>query len=453
MVPERTLDILGGGLAGLAVAYFAEKNGLPFTIYESGSRCGGMAVTFGYGDFLFDSGAHRLHDLDSEVTDELKNLLGSDLRQVTAPSMIFDNGRFTEFPFVPSSLVRSLGIRRSIQALLEVAAARLRRNRPPSTFYRFAAVTYGETIARKYLLNYTEKLWGVPAAELLPRVAGNRMISLDFRSVIRGLFMGRAAHTSGVEGTFYYPRLGIGMIPARLAAAFGPGALECNAEITRLGHSGGRIREIEINGQRRIPTRRVISTVPLPYLLRILDPPPPPAITRLTRALRYRSLVLVALLVNRQSITNAATIYFPARDFPFARVSEPRNRSPNMSPALKTSLVAELPCFAADPVWSQSDEGVIDAVIQALVGTELIQKNEVFDATVARISHAYPVLELGTEHNVKQTLRYLESFDNLVLSGRNATFQYCWMHDVIGFGKRIVEDLAASCPGMVGERS
>ena len=87
------ITILGGGLAGLAVGYYAKKKGSPFTIYEAGNQIGGNCVTIKHGDFLFDSGAHRFHDKDAEVTKEIKMLLGEDLAKVERPSHIFDNGR------------------------------------------------------------------------------------------------------------------------------------------------------------------------------------------------------------------------------------------------------------------------------------------------------------------------------------------------------------------------
>ena len=71
----KHLAILGGGIAGLSVGYYAKKNGIPFTIYEEKARIGGNAITFKHSDFFFDSGAHRIHDKDPKVTKEIYDLL------------------------------------------------------------------------------------------------------------------------------------------------------------------------------------------------------------------------------------------------------------------------------------------------------------------------------------------------------------------------------------------
>src|SRR5690606_13993051 len=83
---KRMLNILGGGPAGLAAGYHARKEGLPFRVYEASSEVGGNCRTLRWGNVLFDTGAHRLHDRDPYVTAELRGLLGDDLLEVHAPS-------------------------------------------------------------------------------------------------------------------------------------------------------------------------------------------------------------------------------------------------------------------------------------------------------------------------------------------------------------------------------
>ena len=73
------VSIIGAGPAGLASAYYAKKNKIDFEIFEASNRVGGNCVTFKVIEFLLDSGAHRLHDVDSETTKLFKSLLKNDL--------------------------------------------------------------------------------------------------------------------------------------------------------------------------------------------------------------------------------------------------------------------------------------------------------------------------------------------------------------------------------------
>ena len=93
--------ILGGGIAGLSVGYFAKKQGYSFKILESTKRIGGNCITFSHRGFLFDSGAHRFHNKYIDVTKEVLELLNANLHEVSAPSQIYDDGRFFDFPISP----------------------------------------------------------------------------------------------------------------------------------------------------------------------------------------------------------------------------------------------------------------------------------------------------------------------------------------------------------------
>ena len=66
----------------LAVGYYAKKSGLAFTVYEAREKTGGNCVTFKHNGFFFDSGAHRFHDKDSEITKEVRLLLGQVEKQL-----------------------------------------------------------------------------------------------------------------------------------------------------------------------------------------------------------------------------------------------------------------------------------------------------------------------------------------------------------------------------------
>ena len=88
------LHILGGGPAGLTTGYYAKKHSLNFTIFEAGEHVGGNCRTLKIKgvdckystsqieDFRFDTGAHRFHDKDPQVTEEVSTLLGQDLLRV-----------------------------------------------------------------------------------------------------------------------------------------------------------------------------------------------------------------------------------------------------------------------------------------------------------------------------------------------------------------------------------
>ncbi len=433
------LTILGGGIAGLAVGYYARKEGLSFTIYEASEQVGGNCVTLRDGEFLFDSGAHRSHDKDSEVMQEIKGLLGKDLKRIDAPSRIYHKGKWIEFPLSPFNLYKNLGPVTFVKVGLEVACSRLVRSKSDGSFESFAVNKYGRTLAERFLLNYSEKLWGAPCGSLSPAIAGTRMKGLGLRTFLVEAFFGPKAKTEHMEGAFYYPKMGIGMITEKLAEKCGEQRIRTKMNLTSVFHRDGVIQSVEFNGQKRMEVDELVSTVPLDYFVESLRPAAPRDVLALSGHLRYRNMVLVTICLLKESVTGAATIYFPQRRFPFTRVYEPNNRSSEMSPHGRTSLVAEIPCQEADAVWNMSEGKLTELVVSKLREIGLVSKEEVIGGCVNRLYHAYPVLERGFEQKVGRIKEYLAGFRNLRLSGRNGLFTYAWIHNMMRFGKDIVE--------------
>ncbi|MGH7197542.1 MAG: FAD-dependent oxidoreductase [Candidatus Omnitrophota bacterium] len=432
------LSILGGGPAGLAVGYFARRKGIPFTIYEASGEIGGNARTLKHGDFMFDTGAHRWHDKDAEITEELFRLMGDDLHKVEAPSQTYHNKKFIDFPLSPLNLFLTLGPGTFFEAGFDFLRSRLGPEPEEEHFEAFAVRTYGRTIASRFLLNYSEKLWGAPCNRLSPKIAGKRLKGLDLKTFLTEAVFGRKAKTEHLDGTFFYPKKGIGVIPERLAERCGWENIRTNSPVTRIFHDGTRVTAIQISGKDRVPVEHVVSTLPGPLFLKLMDPAPSPEILSAANGLRFRNLRLVILCLNKESVSPNASVYFPDAEHPFTRIYEPRNRSRLMVPEGKTSLVAEVPCQPEDELWKMEEAALAGIVAGKFTEMGWIRPEEVIDAAAYRIPNAYPIIELGSEEKAAEITGYLAGFRNVSVSGRSGKFMYTHLHDMLRFGKEIV---------------
>lgn len=431
------LTILGGGLAGLSAAYFSGKRGIASTLLEENAVTGGNCVTFHRGEFHFDSGAHRFLDEYPDITPEVKTLLGDALKPIDVPSRIFDSGRLIDIPFKPLNLLVSVGALTFVRSALEILTERLRPGRPFESFEDFALSTYGNTIASRFLLNYTEKLWGRPTDRLSPIISGKRLQGLSIRDILKEALLGRFAKSGHREGIFYYPEGGIHTLAKTMEKACSNSEIRVSSKVTAVLHDGRRIDKVEVNGTERMAVDQVVSTLPLDYLVKILDPPPPSRIAGLAGNLRFRDLRVVCFFLDRKSVMNVATLYVPGREFSFTRLYEPRNRNPEMAPAGKTSLAAEVPCEPGDPVHGMCDEELTALVREQIIRTGLIRDTEIKGSATERVRHAYPVLLTTTPDEVAEIREWLGSFENLRLTGRNGRFEYSWIHDMMRSGEAL----------------
>lgn len=437
-----TITILGGGPAGVAIAYHAKKKDLKFKLFEADSEVGGFCRTWNHGDFYYDTGAHRLHDKDPETTDEIVNLLGPDIRKISVPSQIWTRGKYVDFPLSPLNTLMALGPFQFGMAAIQILSARFNKSlKERDDFEAFALKTYGRIIAQRFLLNYSSKLWGKPCSQLSPSIAGRRLKGLNLSTFIKEAIFGKKSKTEHLDGAFYYPIKGYNMIVEKLADTAGREGFELDSRITKVKWEPGRITEIERNGSETFAVEEVANTLPVTLLLKMMDPPPPPEVLEVANSLDFRHLLLIIILVDKPTITGNATVYFPDPEFPFTRVYEPRNRSAWMSPEGKTSLVVELPTQTSDELWNEDPEKVTQMVVDKLEGVGWYDKSQVIHSFLKKMPFAYPILEKNYEERMDKVMDFFSQFENLHFSGRNGKFMYTHLHDQMMDGKSITGKL------------
>jgi len=439
-----SLTILGGGPAGLALAYYAHQAGVSFALVEASSELGGMCRTFRCGDHLYDSGAHRFHDRDPEITRDVFALLGDDLRRVDSPSAVRDRGRFVDFPPTPLNAVFAYGPRDAGRIVVDLARSFARRGAEAASFEDLAIGRFGETLARRILLSYTAKLWGLPTDQLSPDVATRRLQGMTLRSLMQELVFPKRK-IRHIDGSFLYPRKGYGQIFEALARELPQESILLDCPVVGLDCERGHVRRVRCSGGRTIETPgRVVSTLPLTHLVKLLGDAVPEEARAAADRLRFRHVRLIFLRVRTPSLSSYASIYVPDPAFCVSRLYEPKNRSAEMSPAGETSLVAEVPCFPGDAVAGLSDDALAAKVVGELAALELLEPAHIVEWRHHRIPNAYPVYSIDYGKDVGAIQSALASVLNLDTIGRAGRFVYSHLHDQMRFGKDYVRKLRAA---------
>jgi len=436
---DGELTILGGGPAGLALAFYAQRAGLPFALYERAAEPGGLCRTFRWDGHAYDAGAHRFHDSDAGVTADVQTLLGDALATVEAPSQILAGGRFIDFPPTPINWLLGQGVAEAGRVALDLWRAR-RHPRPERTFEDHALNRYGRRLGKPLLLDYSEKLWGLPAAQLAPEVATRRLSGLSLGALVVELLRPnrKRAH---LDGSFLYPRDGYGAIAAAMTATLPPARLHLRHEITGLVCVRRRVRAIVLaDGTERAVAGRLVSTLPLSLLVRFLGNALPPEVHRATARLRFRHVRIVYLRLGTSHVSRNATVYLPDPALCVSRVSEPKNRSAAMAPAGETGLVAEVPCSTGDPLHTLSDEALAARVVDELSASGLIRRDVVRGWRHHLLANAYPVYGLDWSATVEYVRAAVATIENVGLLGRGGLFWYSHLHDQM----RLAKDWVAS---------
>ena len=422
----------------MAASYYAKQRSIPFTVYESAAQVGGNCITYEINGFRIDSGAHRLHVKEEELSAIYQHMLGNDLLSVNSPSAIFYENKFIDFPLSPMDLLSKLGLVKVTRAAISLLKAKLGKQQRGTNFESIAVQTYGQFLADLFLLHYTEKLWGRPANQLSQEVSGARLKGLNLSTFVKEAVVGKRAKTEHLDGSFLYPRYGIGQLMQKLEELSGIDDFKKNASISKVFHDKKRITSVEINGKERVATDILISTLPLNIFPQLMEPKPSEEILAACKSISFRNIALVTFLLNRPSVTPYATIYFATEDWLFTRIVEPRNRSAAMAPDGKTSLMVEVPI---DTLNDEDIPSLKEKIKAQLLQTGLVNEPEIIAVDLKFIPNAYPILEIGLDEKRDVLLNYLKGFENLHLSGRNASFRYTHIHDQFMLAKKIVDSL------------
>lgn len=442
--------ILGGGLAGLSAGYVLTKAGLRVKVFESDSVVGGLSKTITHDGYRFDLGGHRFFTKDRGLNDFVKGLMGEELISVPRKSKIYMRNKYFDYPLKPLNAIFGLGISTTIEILLDYAAEKIKNliRKPQNiSLEDWVVSNFGRKMFNIYFREYSEKVWGIDCSMISAEWVAQRIRGLSLASAVKNAFFKlNSKDVPSLVDVFLYPQLGIGRISERLKEEIeaGNNSVLTDSPIERINRSNFKIESVVINSHERFVTENgmeFISSIPITKLVKMLYPAPPENILAAASQLRFRDLVIAAVMINRKRVTDQTWIYIPEQKIPFGRIHEPTNWSEKMAPEGKSILVAEFFSFKGDRIWNKSDEELTSITVENLENMGFIKKHEVVDSVVLRVPNAYPLFEVGYREKCNELYDYLGRFKNLHITGRSGMFRYYNMDHAIESGIKTAEKI------------
>jgi len=432
--PPSGIVIAGAGPAGLACALGLARGGRRATVVEKDSRSGGLCRTIDFNGYLFDIGGHRFLSRFGEVSALWRDILGDDLLRVKRLSRIFYRGRFFKYPLSFLDTFLNLGPVESAMCISSYLVDRVSRPADDGTFEGWIINRFGRRLYRIFFDVYTQKVWAMPCKDLSADWARQRIQGLSLKVAIRKAIL--RTWTSGpktLTEEFLYPRRGPGEFFDRLQDdAAGQGArFAFNTAVSAVDHDGRRIRAVELRRDHPpereiVPVAHFVSSMPLPRLIKALRPLPPEPVLAAAEKLRFRSYLVVNIILNSKSLFPDQWIYVHSPEVRMGRIQNYKNWSPAMTPDPdKTSLGLEYFCDEGDALWKKRDVDLIDFALEELSRIGIGSRGNLINGFVVRRPDAYPVYVLDYQEPLQVVRNYLAGFDNLQTIGRAGLFRYC----------------------------
>jgi protoporphyrinogen oxidase len=458
-VTKPKIVVLGAGPAGLSAAWRLSELGFPVTVLERDDAVGGMGKTIAVGKYAVDYGPHTFHIRETEesraIHEAIQPFFGEDPLILTRGTRVLLRGKEYVYPLEMLQVLTGVSPLLSFRIVFDYLVATIKSTiAPPKkehSFEEWGVRNLGRTLYDLCFGIYSARVWGLPTSQISSKQA-QRVAKLNLKNIVLRT-LGIKADPATYFTKYMYPRQGISVLYENMAAAIRRkhNCILLNTSAVRLERDGdrgdGKIARVVFSRDGRedaIECDGVLSTLPLPHLVRMMSPRLPQAVADHAAKLRYRSLKLIYIALKRPQLTDYHWVYLLDQQFRVNRMSEQKNVSGDMVPADRTILCIELSCWRDEPLWSATNEEIYRIALRDLMQMGYgVTEDEVEDYYVTDIPTAYPVYELNFEEHLIPTLEGVHSVSNLLTLGRHGLFLNNSMDDNVLLGMKVGDHIAA----------
>ncbi|WP_311197521.1 NAD(P)-binding protein [Rugamonas brunnea] len=452
--------VIGGGPTGLSAAYHAGPGNL---LLERNASVGGCCRSLHDGGFTFDHAGHIMFSNDPYVQALYDKLLGDNQHWQMREAWIYSKGVHTRYPFqgalhgLPPDVIKEC-ILGAIEARYGgpqapacasgavddccadgsagvASAGPQARARATDSFEQFIYQVWGAGIARHFAIPYNRKLWTVPLDQMETSWLGGRVPLPDLAEIIEGALR-PVPRPMGPNARFGYPRQG-GF--QALMNGFLPlirGNIELNADVAQVLPEK---HLVTLADGRRYRYGHLVSTMPLPELVKLLGRTATPEVRAAARGLRHVSIRCVNIGIARAAVTDKHWIYYP-EDSIFHRIFVQGNASPACNPPGGFGFTCEISYSPWKPLPLDGPALVQRCIADAIKVGFMRSDDRVLVANQVDIPVAYVVYDHQRAHNVNVVRDWLARHD-ILLAGRYSEWEYYNSDHAFLAGKRAAEQI------------
>lgn len=421
--------VLGAGITGLRCGQKLSKN-KKIVIIEKKGNIGGLAASFNYKNFIFDIGPHKMYSIVPEIMNEYKEILGNELLINKKRNSIYLMNHYYKFPISPLQFVKHFNKLVAVKCGLSYMSTFLKRKSPEKiiSYKDYFVNGFGKEAYKLFFKGIAKKAWGDPK-KLSADLAARRVSAPNILKIIKGILTKKNSHEVSAS-EFYYPKYGIGTICEKLRDGINQnkGKIYTQSFPTKISIKGNNVDSLlfDTNGKEQEISKpeNLISTIHLVDLIKIIEPKPKKDVLDAVKELKFRSIVIMYLIINKPKILEDHWVFFLEEKYIFTRIAEPKNFSSWTSPKKKSSITVEVPCEFQGPIYKLPEEKLFERVIAQLEEVGIIKKNEVEEYFSIKINRCYPIYDLSYKENLTKVLDYIDLIDNMFTIGRQGLYNY-----------------------------
>ena len=425
-VATSAVLVLGAGPAGCgAASCLAARKHEDWCIIEKEREPGGLSgsVRDQHG-FSWDYGGHVYFGHEARFWDTIENV-GLDFIDHERQSFVWFDGKRVPFPFERN--LADLPPSVATDCMMGLAYAHFNPERmPPANFSEHLTSAFGSGVCDHYLRPYNEKLWGAPLERMGTQWLADRVPGAAFEQTVGRMFGCEQDVGWGPNSRFRYPAEGGSGEPyRRITAKVGEHA-QCGTAVSRIL---ARRREAELVSlsqggparTMRVAYETIISTLPLPALVALLDDAEP-ELRAAAASLEARAILAIGIGAKVPTPTDWHWLYLPESQSLHHRVVNHGRYSPDNVPSGRQDQYASFLFERASS--GETPTNAIESAVGEARHLGLIPDDSAVVSTIAfPIAPAYPVPTTGRDW----ALRYIDGSlraRGIVSAGRFGGWRY-----------------------------
>jgi protoporphyrinogen oxidase len=499
----KTAAIIGGGPAGLTAALeFIRHTDYHPIVFEATDTIGGISRTekaeVQDGTNRMDIGGHRFFSKSDEVMEWWNSILPVERTKLSESflaaypndiegveldpdktddimlvrnrlSRIYYGRKFYDYPVsLSATTIKNLGFAHMVKIAFSYFASRIHKH--DETYLEgFYINRFGRELYNMFFRDYTEKLWGVPPAEIDASWGAQRVKGLSAMSVfvnaVKMIFkknkeadLSQKDVETSLITAFLYPKLGPGHLWETVAKKIveGGGEVRMQTPVSAVCVEDGRVVGVRTQAGETVEADVVFSTLPICDLVHEMKDggaDVPANVVEVADGLPYRDFITVGILADELKIKNETDIqtenglvpdnwiYIQEPDVRVCRLQVFNNWSPYLVANRGKAWVGmEYVVSEKDDIWQLDDKAMSEFGISELEKIGIIDPAKVDDTKVIHMKKVYPAY-FGTYPRFSEVRDYLDGFDNLFCIGRNGQHRYNNMDHSMLTAIRAVENV------------
>jgi protoporphyrinogen oxidase len=431
---ERDVDIaiLGAGLAGLSTTY--HLNHQPgAVVFEAKNHYGGHVYSWQKNGITWDDGPHISFTMNEYAKNLFAELVNGEYEQVPIKATNYYKGQWIDHPAQTSLWQIPEPLRtRCLESFLDEIK---KEHKPPKNYEEWLHQAMGPVFADTFPAAYTRKYWTCEPRNLDIDWIGQRVMRPKAEDVVN------SAKGPLPSGMYYvndrhprYPSKG-GFLAYCHKLADGAD-IRYNMKLQQIDFGKQRLRFADGTD---VSYRRVVSTVPLPYLIKI-STDAPDDVREAAAILRSSQFYRIDVAVNHARRRDEIWYYIYDEDKLSVRLSVMERFSPNNAPPGKTAIQVEVYGSAFKPLPSDPEQ-VRATVIQELLEMDLIESPAAIEsADIAVVPTGQIIYDLNRREALRCVNKFLDQH-GVLRGGRYSEWKYLMSDGCVLAGRRIARHL------------